>query len=307
MSAARKQLLEDIGGLKEAASLEAVAAGATRALVLPGTVALRRGMLVSALIALETFIRNRTTEILQQLARWPARFEDLPQRLRDASLLDALSNLQKYARMLKRQSEDYEAEIVAELSLMAANKGPSFGFTKFVSGDYTGNISEDTFKSLLSTFQISDCWNGFRAFSSDIGFGIPSVQELLRDLLRNRHRSAHAAGFAPTAADIAGLSASLLCLTICFDVAMTASVEQALANWKDWSDGKLKWRDALDIYFIDHRASKFSLKKHGRERALRIVDDARDAIGFVPRPLPGRAAVIVTRDGAARPMTWSVL
>jgi hypothetical protein len=307
MSVSRSQFLADVTGLSEAVSLEAVAAGATGTIAPPGTVILRRGMLVAALIALETFVRDRTVELLQQLGRWPARFQDLPQRFRDASILDALSNLQQYAQMLRRQNEDYEAELLYELNLMASNKGPSFGFTKFISGDYTGNLTDETFRSLLSRFQVEDCWNTFRMFSADIGFGVPSVQELLRGLVRNRHRSAHAAGFAPTVADVTDLAPNLICLGLCFDAAMTTSVEQALANWRDWADGRTKWRDCINIYLVDHYKSKWRLMKHGRARALRIIDDPQEAAGFVLRPNPGHATVLVTRDMSTRPISWLFL
>lgn len=307
MSAARHQFLLDIDGLTDAVSLEVIAAGATGTTVPPGTVILRRGMLIAALIALETFVRDRTVELLQCLSRWPARFQDLPQRLRDASLLHALSDLQRYALMLKRQNEDYESEIVSELNLMASNKGPSFGFTKFVSGDYTGNISEDSLKFLLSKFQIEDCWNSFRTFSADLGFGVPSVREVLRDVVRNRHRSAHASGFAPTVADVTGLAANLVCLGICFDAAMTTSVGQSLVKWKEWSNGTTNWRDDLDIYFVDAVGSRYRLKKYGQTRAIKILDDEHQAAGCVPRPRPGRATILVTRDSSVRPIRWLIL
>jgi RiboL-PSP-HEPN len=306
MSAARHQFILDIDGLTEAVSLESIAAGATGTGARPGTIILRRGMLVAALIALETFIRDRTVELLARLSMWPASFQDLPQRFRDASILHSLSDLQRYASMLKRQNEDYEMELFSELNLMASSRGPSFGFTKFISGDYTGNISEDSLKDLLAKFQIKDCWNSFRLFSSDIGFGVPSVQEILRDIVRNRHRSAHSSGFSPTASDVTSLAANLICLGICFDCAMTTSVEQSVAKWRDWSDGKTSWRNDLNIYFADPVQLKYRLKKLGGTRALRIVDDERQAAAFIPRPQPGHSTVLVTRDTSLRPIKWLI-
>ena len=245
--------------------------------------------------------------MLQQLGRWPARYEDLPQRLRDASLLDALSHLQRYALMLKRQQEDYEAELIFQIKQMSSNRGPLFEFTKFVAGDYTGNISDTSIKSLLSIFQVDDCWNSFRLFSSDIGFGVPSVHELIKDVVRKRHRSAHAAAYAPTAADISGLASNLCCLGICFDVAMTASVEQALVRWGDWANGTCRWRDGIDLYFVDPHHTRFRVARHGRRRALFIIDDADAAPRLVPRAVPGRTAVVVKRDMSGRPISWGIL
>jgi hypothetical protein len=122
--------------------------------------------------------------------------------------------------------------------------------------------------------------------------------------VRNRHRSAHSSGFSPAASDITGLASELICLAMCFDTAMTVSVEQALGNWRDWSDGKVKWRDHLDLYFIDGKAPRLRVSKKGRARALRVVVDQITAVALIPRPTHGRAAIVVTRDGSSRPVSW---
>ena len=262
---------------------------------------------MAALIALETFIRDRTAELLLRLEKWPSRFEDLPQGLRDAALLNALSNIQKYAYMLKKQKENYEVEIIDEITKIAACRGPAFGFTKFVAGDFTGNISEEGLRSLLKTFQIQDCWNTFRVFSADIGFGVPSVQQLLIDVVQKRHRSAHAAGFAPTATDITELASSLFCLGICFDTAMTASVEQALANWQLWANRGVKWRDGVDLYLADPFKARVRITKHGQKKAYKIAECVEVVARSLPRPAPGRVSVVVFRDVAKLPKSWATL
>jgi len=307
VSVSRTQFKQDLVGLTKAVALDPIATGANQATTNPGVVVLRRGILITALIALETFVRDRTSELLQRLGTWPARYDDLPQKLRDASLLNALSSLQRYANMLKRQQDDYQAELISELKKMSSNQGPSYSFTKFVAGDYTGNISDSSLTELLSNFQVNDCWTSFRGFSSDIGFGVPSVHELLKDVVRKRHRSAHAAGFIPTAADIANLGADLLCIGLCFDMALSASVEQALAHWKEWSEGKRKWRDAVDLYFVDPYGAKFRLRRHNFKRSLRVLANADEASAMVPRPLAGRTIIIVHRDLASKPISWDLI
>lgn len=283
MSVARSQFLDNLEGLVQAVGLDNVAAGNVTARVSPGVLILRKGILVATLVALEAFVRDRTTELLQDLGRWPARFQDLPQDLREASILNALQNLQKYAAMLKRQGEDYESELTTQIKKMASVDGPVFEFTKFVAGDYTGNISDSSLKNLLTTFQIKNCWESFRIFSSDIGLGFPSVHEIMKEIVRKRHRSAHSAGYAPTPADISGLSKSLFCLGICFDVAMTSSVEQAISYPLDWATGNRSWRNGVELYFVDPQRNSNRLVRHGRSRALKIIQSPQDAIRFVPR------------------------
>ena len=62
---------------------------------------------------------------------------------------------------------------------------PSFQFTKFVAGDYTGNLSEGEAEELMKVFQIKDCWRSLHSLSADVGFGVPSVREILSEIVRN--------------------------------------------------------------------------------------------------------------------------
>ena len=202
MSAARDSFLESLSGVAEAINLQPLAEGSAINGPSLGLSVLRRGILISSWIILETFIRDRTSEILIALERWPRSFEDLPTGLRHSARFAALPHLQQFARLLKREDLDYERELKDELSKMASDNGSVQRFTKFVSGDHTGNLSDDSIKTLLSSLQVADCWNTFRSFSSEVGFGVPSVQEIVKNYVRRRHKSAHSSKFLPAASDI---------------------------------------------------------------------------------------------------------
>jgi hypothetical protein len=307
MSVARSRFHTDIAGIADAVSLELVAAGVQNTSSRSGVIILRRGILIASLIALETFIRDRTTELLADLGQWPARFEDLPQRIRDAALFDALSHLQSFARVLKRQQLNYEAEIIVEVDKMASNRGPAFAFSKFVSGDHTGNISDGSVKELLKTFQVDNCWPSLRTFSAEIGFGVPSVQQIVADIVGKRHRSAHAAGFVPTASDIAELPQNLTCIGVCFDAAMTGSVVNALNHWRDWTAGTRDWRSALEIFLVQPSGNRYRILRPNSTRAIAVVEATSAAPARLPARPQGKIALLVERDVANLPRTWHLL
>lgn len=306
MSVARQKFLQDLGALKEAIDLDPLSAGSTTPVDSRGLVILRRGMLITSLIALESFIRDRTSETLGVFSNWPATYQDLPQRLRDAALLDALPNLQKFARMMKRQEDDYEATIVEQVKLMGMTSGPAFGFSKFVAGDYTGNISDTSIKELLSNFQVKDCWNEFRTLAADVGFGVPSVHEIAKGLIGKRHKSAHSSDFVPTVDDIRTIPLNLTCLGLCFDAAITASAAYALYAWRNWRDGEFNWRDRVRIHFLDPAGSRFRLIRLGAARALRVSDNEAAAAAAMPPAAPGFVSLLVSRDAAERPLSWRI-
>ena len=100
---------------------------------------------------LESFVRDRTNEILDELQRWPAKYEDLPDKFRRRATIDALAHLEKYARMLDRQGSDFEREVLEQTGRIASMSPPAFQFTKHFAGDYTresfgerhGGIAQD--------------------------------------------------------------------------------------------------------------------------------------------------------------------
>jgi len=307
MSVARSDFLQGLAGIREAIALESVAQGATGTALAPSIIVLRRGILIAGLIALEAFVRDRTSEALRTLERWPRSYEDLPEKLRAAARLNALSYLQQYAKMLKRQGDDYEGELQIEIGKMGSGQNSVLQFTKFVAGDYTGNLSDTGLKDLLSNLQVHDCWNSFRSFSADAGIGVPSVQEIVKNTVRKRHRSAHSSGYTPTATEIAGLYADLLCIAMCFDVAITSSMEQSLAYSEEWARGMTAWKDGVVLYIAQPYHTAFRLLKHGRSRALCIVNDLSTVRARVPRASTGKIAVLVQHDTTGRPSRWDVL
>ncbi len=252
-------------------------------------------------------MRERTAEVLKTLERWPLSYDDLPEKLRLASRLNALSHLQQFAKMLRRQGDDFEGELKSELTKMASGDGSVLQFSRFVAGDYTGNLSDTGLKELLSSLQVSDCWATFRTFSASVGIGVPSVQELVRSVVRKRHRSAHSSSYSPTATEITGLPIDILCIAMCFDVAVTASMERSLVEASEWAAGDTAWNDKVNLYLFSPHSRGFRLVKAGSSRALRIMPDAAAVRGQVPRAATGFISVLVEQNAAGRPLAWEIL
>lgn len=307
MSVARQEFMRNIAGIREAIQLESLAQGAAGATISPGIIVLRKGVLVASLVALESFIRDRTAEISITFQRWPNSFDELPEKLRMATRLEALSHLQKFARVLKRQGDDYENELKIEVAKLASGHETTLQLSKFVAGDFTGNLSAESLSVLVKSFQIKEHWNSFRVFASNTGFGVPSVEEVVKSIVRSRHKSAHSAGFVPNATDIADLDTELLCIGMCFDVAMTASVEVAIHQPKVWIDQTFEWRDKVALYYASVRADRHRITRYGNTRATAVGGSFADVKSKLPRPSAGEIAVVVSRDGREKPVSWEVI
>lgn len=306
MSLARENFLEDLNGLMSAVDMEALTSAATAGGPPQGVGVLRRGMMVASLVTLEAFVRKRTEELLVRLGDWPAQYEDLPTKFRDAAILNALPALNRYALILRRQQGDYEAELISEIDKMSKNRGPAFAFSKYIAGDFTGNISDVSLKDVLSIFQVKDCWEKFRLLSSMVGFGVPSVHEIVKEIVSRRHRSAHVHGYIPASSDIIKLPADLLCVGLCFDASMTVSVEQAIASWETWSSGDEDWSSGIIIYLIQPKGNKYRLIKFGASRAMKIVNSENEGVAAIPQGSNGKVALVVIQDQTLRPKRWQI-
>lgn len=314
MSIARGSFLKDVNALEKAVSLSTIVAAQEQErgrhsgiLENPGLDVLRRGAAITGLVMLEDFIRNRTEELLDAMQRWPARYEDLPRRFRHRATIEALPLIARFAQMLRgRDDENYEAEIIAQVRRMVSVSPPRFQFTKFIAGDYTGNISDTETQKLLKAFQVKDCWRSMQKLSADVGFGVPSVEEVLKTIVDNRHRSAHAARYTPTASDVMELPYSLRLVGICIDAALSASVTVALNEWRAWVGEDFDWRQKLDIYLVVPRGAKCYLIKKGAKKATKILDDASDAKAFLPRKVASATRLVVIQGADRRPKAWDI-
>lgn len=306
MKSAREDFLADVAALGDAVSPDGVGAGAGIA-VEPGVGVLRRGAAITALIMLETFFRRRVEELLDELAQWPRGFGDFPDRFRNRATIEALPHIERFAKMLRREGEDYEAVIREQVGLMTSVSVGSLRFTKFVAGDYTGNLSERVVEELLKVFQVRGCWAGMHSLSADVGFGVPSVKEVLNTIVRNRHRSAHVVRFTPAAADVSELPQNLHLVGICIDAALSASVRVAVDDWRAWLSEGFDWRARLRIYFIIPSGGRFRLVKRGANRATRVVDAVGEARVSLPANVCGGTCLLVEKSSDGRPKSWDII
>ena len=305
MSSARATYLRDIAALTEAVSIPNVGS-ASKFPVEPGLAILRRGAAITGQVMLESFVRERVEEILVDLQRWPAEYNDFPKKFRHRATVEALPYIEKYARMLRNQNGEFEAEVIAEMKKMTSIKPPTYQFTKFIAGDYTGNLSDSGLQELLNVFQVKNCWNTMHSLSSDIGFGVPSVKEVLRSIVANRHRSAHVGRFSPSASDVLELPQNLRLIGICVDAALTASVRVAVNHWEKWVSDDFDWLTELDIYFLNPHGNKFRLAEKGARRAIRILDSPTSAMSNLPKKNVGKARLVVQLADDGRPSTWDI-
>ena len=146
-----------------------------------------------------------------------------------------------------------------------------------------------------------------RALGGDVGFGLPSVKEVLKSIVGSRHRSAHSAGYTPAAGDVVELPHNLRLVGICTDTALTASVKVAVEDWKVWLLDGFDWRSRLKVYFVVPSGPRFRLVRSGRKRATRLVSSLGEAREWLPENGCDDTTLIVEKRGDGRPGSWDII
>lgn len=304
MSAARHDFCTALTGLREALQLDPIANAASGHGNASGATILRRGLLIAGLVTLESFVRRRTEELLIELAAWPGSFNSLPEKLKYQALIEAPNRLHRYAKVLRRQGGDFESEVTTELTKMSRTTGPSYGFSKYIAGDFTGNLSEEGLRDLLACFLIKDVWPNFHTLSSSIGFGAPSIRVLLNNVIQRRHKSAHDPAYVPATSDVQSLDEDVLILAICFDTAISASVKLALQG--SWSVDQVEWLNAIEIFSLEKAGAKIRICKPTGQRALKIADNDGAARTFIASKVSKKTKLVVMKSPAGLPSSWYI-
>lgn len=180
---------------------------------------LRQGLAVLVFSTLETFIRERTGELLRSFTNRKLSFSDLSPALQKATTLGALEGVRF---RLKLQPA------AGKIAWLVANLAPIAGATVDVrnlsdhSFGYAGsNIDEDDVADILRAFGVNAPWTHVTALTARIGIAILDAEAEFVALKKRRHSSAHALIGSVLYTDLENSVRSSLGICIAFDLLLS--------------------------------------------------------------------------------------
>lgn len=182
---------------------------------------LRQGLAVLVFSTVETFIRERTGEVLRSFTNPALTFTDLSPALQKATTLGALDGVRF---RLKLQSS------ASKIPWLVANLAPISGATTNIqalsshSFGYAGsNIDEGDVKDILKSFGVDAPWNQITALTTRFGIAILDAEAEFVSIKKRRHSSAHALTGQVTYVDLQNSVRSSLAICLAFDLLLSHS------------------------------------------------------------------------------------
>ncbi|WP_295926219.1 HEPN domain-containing protein [uncultured Xanthomonas sp.] len=273
---------------------------------------LRQGQAVLIFSAMESFIRNRTAEILQSFDSNVVNFSGLSEDLQKAVTIGAIDGI---SVRLKAQDKAIQvAWLMNEVSAVASAATSPYTFSRYSFCHAKSNINEDDVVNILKAFGVESVWRSIGALASRSGSTLPDARAEFVAVKKRRHSSAHAVSGTVPHADLEQSISSVRVICLAFDLLISKSL--SLANTSAFpgvgSQGKLT-DDHIDLIFSEPRGVKFAVLKETRpppypvirRPTIRVLGDSASAENYALGYAAERGASLIVKSISGRPASWT--
>lgn len=182
---------------------------------------LRQGLAVLVFSTVETFVRERTGEVLRSFTNPRLGFSDLSPALQKATTLGALEGIRFRLKLQPAANR---------IPWLMTNLGPISGATKNARnlsdhsfGYSASNIDEDDVQDILKSFGVGSPWTQITSLTSRVGVAILDAAAEFEAIKKRRHSSAHALTGQVLYADLQNSVRSSLGICLAFDLLLSHS------------------------------------------------------------------------------------
>ena len=180
---------------------------------------LRQGLAVLVFSTVETFIRERTGEVLRSFSNPLLAFTDLSPALQRATTLGALEGVRFRLRL---------QPTATKISWLIANLAPISGATTNVQGlsdhafGYAGsNIDEGEVERILKSFGVDAPWGQVTSLTARFGVATLDAGAEFESIKKRRHSAAHALTGQVLYVDLQNSVRSSLAICLAFDLLLS--------------------------------------------------------------------------------------
>lgn len=275
---------------------------------------LRQGLAVLVFSAVETFIRERTSEVLRSFTNPSLSFADLSPALQKATTLGALDGV-RYRLKLQPAAN--------KISWLVANLAPISGALKNVRGlsDYSfgysgSNIDEGSVGEILKSFGVESPWSQMTSLTSRFGVAILDARAEFEAIMQRRHSSAHALTGHVLYMDLENSVRSSLSICLAFDLLLSHSVGLFNVRAGPGHSGRpLLTHNDVQIVFVGLRngATGFAVRNEQlplpapvlSRPSVRNFPTEVGAITYGKRYAASRRRQLVVLGATSTPVSWA--
>lgn len=274
---------------------------------------LRQGLAVLTFSAVETFIRERTAEVLGSLTNTRLTFSDLSPALQKATTMGAMEGVR--FRLKLQPSADKVSWLVSNLAPIAAATTNIRGLSGHSFGYSASNLSEDDVRDILKAFGVEAPWNEMTLLTRRIGWALLSCESEFEAIKTRRHASAHALTSQVPYVDLLNSLSSSLAICLAFDLLLSHCVAQHNRKRVPGVGGVPRvLQSGIKLVFVTPhvRPNSFALRREQapppspvlRRPTVRVFDSELDAVTFGASYIVSRYSQLVALDSTSTPTKW---
>ena len=274
---------------------------------------LRQGLAVLTFSTVETFIRERTGEILKTLTNKRLTFSDLSPTLQKATTLGALEGVRFRLKFQPQQDKiNWLMTALAPISSATTNirylSEHSFGYA-------ASNLDETDIRDILKAFGIDMPWIQMTQLTSRLGMALLDCESEFQALKKRRHSSAHALTANVLHADLFNSVRSALAICLAFDLLL--SYARGLLNLRlgPGQGGRAAMlHTAIQLIFVESRpgTTSFRVRKEQlpppapvlHRPIIRTFSDEEPALIYGAKYALKRRCHMVLLDVTSTPINW---
>lgn len=238
---------------------------------------LRSSLAVAVFSTLETFIKDRTNEVLTLIDHQKINFTHLPEGIQTAATLGAVKALNFRLQLIEKSNKQKFA--IQEAIQIASVGTTSYALSGLSFGHDKSNLAADDIQHILECFQIDSPWGKIKILASRVGFGgAGSYEEVFKNIANRRHLSAHTMTAQVSQSDITDSLPSIYAIAVSFDLLMSKSL-QLMLNRDPTYFGKGAKKFSLDpnsipISRIEQSSGKWRFKSFDAKKSSMTDLDA---------------------------------
>jgi hypothetical protein len=180
---------------------------------------LRQGLAVLTFSAIESFIRDRVSEVLCSFTNGSLRFSDLSADLQKACTISALDGVR-----FRLKFQDKQDKITWLMSALApvANAGSNVSnLSGYSFGQAASNLIEDDIRDILQAFGVESPWTEMSKLTTRIGIALLDCKSEFTTIKERRHSSAHSILGNVPSSDLSNSIRSALAIAVAFDILLS--------------------------------------------------------------------------------------
>ena len=275
---------------------------------------LRQGLAVLTFSAVESFIRERTGEVLQSFDSTKVNFSDFSPALQKAVTIGALDGVRFRLRFQPAGSKI--GWLVACMATIAQATTSIDKLSDHAFAHAASNIDEDDVRDILKAFGVDSPWEQITRLTRRLGNSLLDSQAEFSAIKDRRHASAHARAANVLHADLLNSAKSSLVICAAFDLLLSHSRGLYNLGLSPGAAGRPSLRTSdIGLVFVAPRPSSqhFSVRKEQlpppapamTRSTVRVFDNLLDAITYGAKFAHVRRKQLVTIDATSTPSDWA--